>query len=94
MPSEGDPVAVGPPDPILLGALLAVSLGALLGSVFLRDYIRAVIAFAAGSAVLAAVFALFGATFVAVLELTVGAGVVAVLFLVSITMTEGRESGE
>ena len=63
MPSEGDPVAVGPPDPVLLGALLAASLGALLGSVFLRDYIRAVIAFAAGSAVLAAVFALFGAPF-------------------------------
>ena len=87
-------MAVGPPDPVLLGALLAISLGALLGSVFLRDYIRAVIAFAGGSAFLAAIFALFGATFVAVLELTVGAGVTAVLFLVSITLTEGREVGE
>ena len=42
-----------------------------------RDFIRAVIAFASGSAVLAVVFALLGALFVAVLELVVGAGLVA-----------------
>ena len=87
-------MAVGPPDPILLGALLGVALAAFVGSIFLRDFIRAVLAFATGSAFLAAVFALFGAPLVAVLELTVGAGVVAVLFLASITLTEGRESVE
>jgi len=55
------------------------------------DFVRAVIAFAVGTAVLAGLFAFLGATLAAVLELTAGAGLVSVLFLVAITLTQGRE---
>lgn len=79
------------PDPAVLGLLLAPALGALLTSIFLKDLIYAVIGFALGSALLAGVFALLGATFAALLELTVGAGLTAVLFLVAITLTRGKE---
>ena len=74
-------------DPVLLGAALAVAVGLYAASLLLRDLLRAVIAFAVGSASLAAAFGLLFAPFAAVLELTVGAGLVAVLFLAAITLT-------
>lgn len=82
---------VSVPDPLLLGALVVPMLLFYLSAVFLRDLLHAVIAFAGGSALLAAIFALLGAPFAAVLELTVGAGLIAVLFLVAITLTQGSE---
>lgn len=82
---------VSVPDPFLLGALVAPMVVLFLAAVFLRDFLHAVIAFAGGSALLAAIFALLGASFAAVLELTVGAGLIAVLFLVAITLTQGSE---
>lgn len=81
-------------DPIVLALVLGPMLVAFVAAIFLRGFIRAVIAFAAGSALLAGMFALLGAFFAAVLELTVGAGLTAVLFLVAITLTQGQEETE
>lgn len=79
------------PDPIILGSLVGPMLAAFFAAILFHDFIHSVIAFAAGSALLAAIFALFGAAFAAVLELTVGAGLTAVLFLVAITLTHEKE---
>lgn len=84
-------MSVPVPDPGILTLLLAPMLALFLAAIFLRNFVHAIIAFAAGSALLATVFALFGATFAAVLELTVGAGLIAVLFLVAITLSHGTE---
>ena len=81
-------------DPIVLALVLGPMIVAFVAAIFLRRFIRAVIAFSAGSALLAGVFALLGAFFAAVLELTVGAGLTAVLFLVAITLTQGQEEVE
>ena len=74
---------------------LWVAQAALLGSAFvlfvvalhIRDLIRAIAAFAGGSAFVAAGFFVLAAPFAGVLELTVGAGLIAVLFLVAVTLT-------
>ncbi|HKZ99517.1 MAG TPA: hypothetical protein VJ326_08015 [Thermoplasmata archaeon] len=73
--------------------LLAAGLASLALSLHVRDLIRAVAAFAAGSAFVAAAFFVLAAPFAAALELTVGGGLMAVLFLVAITLTGGREDG-
>ena len=64
-------------DPLVVLATVGSLVAAFGFALQQRDFIRAVIAFASGSAVLAVVFALLGALFVAVLELVVGAGLVA-----------------
>ncbi len=80
------------PDPLVLAVLLGGLLVTFAWALRSRDFLRAVIAFALGSALLAAVFAVLGAFFAAVLELAVGAGITAVLFLVAITLTQGVET--
>jgi len=83
------------PATIAIQAFLLVSaFGFLALSVHLRDLIRAIAAFAAGSAFVAGAFFVLAAPFAGVLELTVGAGLIAVLFLVAITLTGGRERFE
>ena len=69
-----------------------------LGAVFtailcftLRNLVRAVVAFALSSAFLAGIFYLLASPYAAALELTVGAGLVAVLFLVAILLAGGEE---
>jgi len=79
------------PDPVAFGVLLAVSLAGFIAAIGLRDFVRSVLAFALGSAILAGAFAALAAPYAAVLELTVGAGLTAVLFLTAITLTTGRE---
>jgi len=83
-----------PPDPILLGILLAASLAGFIAAIGLRDFVRSVLAFALGSAILAGAFAMLAAPYAAVIELTVGAGLTAVLFLTAITLTTGREDDD
>ena len=78
-------------DPLVLALVIGPMLALFVAAIFLPGFIRAVIAFAAGSALLACLFAVMGAFFAAVLELTVGAGLTAVLFLVAITLTQGQE---
>jgi len=79
---------------VLQGALLALAIVFLALALQLRDLIRAIASFAAGSAFVAAAMFVLQAPFAAVLELTVGAGLVAVLFLVAITLIGGRERAE
>ena len=57
----------------------------------LRNLVRAVVAFALSSALLAGIFYLLASPYAAALELTVGAGLVAVLFLVAILLAGGEE---
>jgi NADH-quinone oxidoreductase subunit J len=66
----------------ILGAAIAVTQ---------KNLLRAVVAYAVSSICLAAIFYLLASPFAAALELTVGAGLVAVLFLVSILLTGAEE---
>jgi NADH:ubiquinone oxidoreductase subunit 6 (subunit J) len=56
-----------------------------------RNLIRAVVAFAVSSACLAAIFFVLASPYAGALELTVGAGLVAVLFLVALILAGGEE---
>ena len=56
-----------------------------------KDLIRAVIAFAVSSVGLAILFFLLASPYAAVLELVVGGGLVAVLFLVALILAGGEE---
>ena len=62
-----------------------------LAAVLARNLLRAVAAFALSSAFLAALFFTLGAPFAGAVELTVGAGLVSVLLLVSIVLSGGGE---
>ena len=55
------------------------------------NLIRAIVAYAVSSASLAALFFVLSSPYAGVLELTVGAGLVAVLFLVVLILTGGEE---
>jgi len=79
---------------IIQGTLLVLAFVFFLMALHVRDLIRAIASFAAGSAFVAAAMFVLGAPFAAVLELTVGAGLVAVLFIVAITLVGGRERAE
>lgn len=78
-------------DPILVGFLGVAGVASAVLAVQLRNLIRAVVAFAFASICVAAIFYLFSSPFAAALELTVGAGLVAVLFLVAIVLSGGEE---
>jgi NADH-quinone oxidoreductase subunit J len=58
----------------------------------LRDLIKSAIALGIASALLAAIFYILGAPFAAVFELSVCAGLVTVLLLSSVSMTEEKEA--
>jgi NADH:ubiquinone oxidoreductase subunit 6 (subunit J) len=60
-------------------------------AVLQRNLIRAVIAFAVSSVCLAALFFVLASPYAGALELTVGAGLVAVLFLVALILAGGEE---
>ena len=60
-------------------------------AVLQKNLIRAVIAFAVSSVGLATLFFMLSSAYAAVLELTVGAGLVAVLFLVALILAGGEE---
>jgi uncharacterized MnhB-related membrane protein len=62
-----------------------------LTAVLQKNLIRSVIAFAVSSAGLATLFFVLSSAYAAVLELTVGAGLVAVLFLVALILAGGEE---
>ena len=78
-------------DPVLIGILGIAGIGSAVLAVQLRNLIRAVVAFAFASVCVAAIFYLFSSPYAAALELTVGAGLVAVLFLVAIVLSGGEE---
>ncbi len=78
-------------DPILIAipGLAAVVMAIL--CFMLRNLIRAVVAFALSSALLAGIFYLLASPYAAALELTVGAGLVSVLFLAAILLAGGED---
>ena len=75
---------------ILLGSALVLFVLAL----HVKDLVRGIAAFAAGSALVAAGFFVLAAPFAGVLELTVGAGLMAVLFLVAVSLTGHTDDAE
>ena len=76
---------------MLQASLLSAAFAFLALSLHVKALVRAIVAFAIGTALVAAAFFVLMAPFAGALELTVGAGLVAVLFLVTITLTGGRE---
>ena len=78
-------------DPVLFALLGVAAVGMSILAVWTRNLIRAVVAFALSSAFLAGIFYLLASPYAAALELTVGAGLVAVLFLVAILLAGGAE---
>ncbi|OPX64269.1 MULTISPECIES: hydrogenase subunit MbhD domain-containing protein [unclassified Methanoregula] len=81
------------PDPdfilILITGIATVVLAFI--AILQRNLIRAVIAFALSSVGLASLFFLLASPYAAVLELVVGSGLVAVLFLVALVLAGGEE---
>ena len=80
-------------DLLVMTALGCATLVSALIAVMHKDLIRAVVAYAVSSVFLAAIFYLLSSPYAAALELTVGAGLVAVLFLVALILA-GGEAGE
>ena len=78
-------------DTVLFAVLGVATVGLSMFAVWERNLIRAVVAFALSSAFLAGIFYLLASPYAAALELTVGAGLVAVLFLVAILLAGGEE---
>lgn len=78
-----------PPDLVITAVLGAVSVGAACIALIQKDLIRAVFAYAVSSAGVAALFFMLSSPFAGALELTVGAGLVAVLFLVALVLSGG-----
>ena len=69
-------------------ALAAIVLVGAIAAVLSRNLLRAAIALGAGSVALAMLFFLLGAPYAGSFELSVGAGLVSVLFIVAISLTE------
>lgn len=80
-------------DLLVMTALGCASLLSTLIAVMHQNLIRSVVAYAISSVCLAAIFYLLSSPYAAALELTVGAGLVAVLFLVALILA-GGEAGE
>ena len=76
----------------ILGATAGATVVLAVVAVSLRNLVRAVVAYALASVLLAALFFQLSSPFAGALELTVGAGLVAVLFLVAITLSGGEEA--
>jgi len=77
-----------------LAIIALLGLGAVATAILcftLRNLVRSVVAFALSSAFLAGIFYLLASPYAAALELTVGAGLVAVLFLAAILLAGGEE---
>jgi NADH:ubiquinone oxidoreductase subunit 6 (subunit J) len=78
-------------DFIIILMLSAATITTAVIAVLQRNLIRAVIAFAVSSICLAALFFVLASPYAGALELTVGAGLVAVLFLVALVLAGGEE---
>jgi NADH-quinone oxidoreductase subunit J len=71
-----------------LAAILAAALISAVAAVLLDNLLHAAIALGIGSALLAAAFFLLKAPYAGGFELSVGAGLISVLFVIAITLTE------
>jgi NADH-quinone oxidoreductase subunit J len=79
------------PDLIIVLVVGVATIAMAFMAILQRNLIRAVIAFALSSVGLATLFFLFGSPYAAALELVVGSGLVAVLFLVALILAGGEE---
>ncbi len=77
---------------VLLAVLGAATVGMAIVAVALKNLVRSVVAYALASAFLAGLFFVLASPFAGALELTVGAGLVAVLFLVALILAGGEET--
>ena len=71
--------------------LIAVVIAGAVIAVLAKNLIRAAVALGIGSAALAALFYLLRAPYAGGFELSVGAGLISVLFVVAISLTESLE---
>ena len=76
---------------ILMAILGVAAVGMAIVAVAHKNLVRSVVAYALASAFLAALFFVLASPFAGALELTVGAGLVAVLFLVALLLAGGEE---
>jgi NADH-quinone oxidoreductase subunit J len=79
------------PDFFLVSVIGVVTVAMALVVILQQNLIRAILAFAVSSVGLAALFFVLSSPYAAVLELSVGAGLVAVLFLVALILAGGEE---
>ena len=69
-------------------ALAAVVVGGAVTAVLSKNLLRAAVALGVGSAALATLFFLLNAPYAGGFELSVGAGLISVLFIIAISLTE------
>jgi NADH-quinone oxidoreductase subunit J len=72
-------------------ALAAVVLVGAIVAVLSRNLLRAAVALGVGSAALATMFFLLNAPYAGGFELSVGAGLISVLFIIAISLTESMQ---
>ena len=75
---------------LVYGLLAFTVLCAAIVALLARSLIRSVIALGVGSASLAMLFFLLNAPYVAGFELSVGAGLISILLIIGISLTEAR----
>jgi len=79
---------MGPSEGVLICSGI-IAIVAAIAAILSKNLIHAVIAFAVSSAALACLFFILASPYAGVFELTVGAGLVAVLFLVAMILAGG-----
>jgi NADH:ubiquinone oxidoreductase subunit 6 (subunit J) len=79
------------PDVLILSLLGIATIVFAVVAVLHKNLIRAIAAYAIASVCLSAIFFLLASPYAGALELTVGAGLVAVLFLVALILAGGEE---
>lgn len=77
---------------VALGLMAAVLAGGV-AAVLLKNLLRAAVALGVSSVALAALFFLLQAPYAGAFEVSVGAGLISVLFIVAISLTESMEGG-
>jgi len=76
---------------LAFGTLMAVMVVSAITAVLSQNLLRAAVALGVGSACLAMIFFLFDAPYGGSFELSVGAGLITVLFIIAISLTESME---
>ena len=77
---------------LVISALSFAMIAAALIAIAHTNIIRSIVAFAVSSICLASLFFLLSSPFAGALELTIGAGLVTVLFLVALILSGGEET--
>ena len=81
------------PDVFLIAILGIATASMGMAAVWVRSLVVSVVAYSLASAFLSALFFLLDSPFAGALELTVGAGLIAILFIVALILSGGEETG-